>query len=528
MTGSAATHTLEISHTVLIVSCYELGHQSFAVASAWAELKIAGFNVVGADASIESPSDETLAHARLVAISVPMHTALRLGVEIARRVRVVNPAAHICFFGLYASLNAVYLLDGIVDSVIAGEFEPKLVELALALARPSNTTGHSLLIPMKPNLRKLNFLRPHREELPSLDNYARLLGPAQGEERLVGYVEASRGCLHKCLHCPITPVYGGRFFVVPRDIVLSDARQQIEAGARHITFGDPDFLNGPGHSMAVVSALHEEHPGITFDITVKVEHIIKYKDRFSQLASLGCIFVVSAVESLSDRVLEELEKGHKRADVIEAINITRQSGIALRPSLLAFTPWTTLSDYIELCEFIFEQDLVDHVDPIQLAIRLLLPPGSAILSRDVPRSWLGPLVAADFGYTWVHPDPRMDALHAMVSRIVEVGTQCNADALETLRRIRVIAYEAAGQPMPGQPIERPRRFVPKLSEPWFCCAEPSAAQLGQVTSCKRKNESPITGKQTRTECQTPAGQSSSRGDNSNPSSANEARSACST
>ncbi len=527
MRGSQAIQTLDTAGAVLIVSCYELGHQSFAVASAWAELQRVGLDVVGADASIESPSDETLSCARLVAISVPMHTALRLGVQIARRVRVVNPAAHVCFFGLYASLNATYLLDGIADSVLAGEFESALVELALGLGGPTCAVRQALPPVSKPIMRRHTFLRPYREGLPSLEKYARLLGPAQGEKRLVGYVEASRGCLHRCLHCPITPVYEGRFFVVPREIVLADARQQIGAGARHITFGDPDFLNGPGHSMAIARALHEEHPGITFDITAKVEHIIQQRERLSELALLGCIFVVSAVESLSPRVLDELAKGHKRADVIEALEITRQVGIALRPSLLAFTPWTTISDYVELCEFTFEQDLVDHIDPIQFAIRLLLPPGSALLSRDVPRPWLGPLVSADFGYTWIHPDPRMDALHATVSRIVEAGTTSSEDALEMLRRIRVAAYQAAGQPLPEEPMVRARRFVPKLSEPWFCCAEPGAAQLGQPTPCKQAaklSSAPHAG----SDHQTPAGQSSSNGDSSNLSSANDARSICST
>ena len=485
-TNTSTTHVLDPFSAVLLVSCYELGHQSFAIASACAQLRSVGLDVIVADASIEPPSDEVLARVRLVAISVPMHTALRLGVAIARRVRVVNPTAHVCFFGLYASLNSAYLLAGIIDSVIAGEFEPALVELALRLAWPKSSAERGIAVPSPPNLRRVKFLQPRREDLPALNHYARLLGPTQGEKRLVGYVEASRGCLHKCLHCPITPVYGGRFFVVPRDVVLSDARQQIEAGAQHITFGDPDFLNGPGHSMAIVTALHKEHPTITFDITVKVEHIIEHKGKFSELARLGCIFVVSAVESLSNRVLAELEKGHERADIVEAIEITRHAGIALRPSLLAFTPWTTLCDYIELCEFIFDQDLVDHVDPIQLAIRLLLPPGSALLAGNRPRPWLGSLAPADFGYTWVHPDPRMDALHAEVSRIVGRGTQCNDDAFDTLRRIRVASYAAGGLPLPAEPLVRTRRFVPKLSEAWFCCAEPNATQLGQVTACKSK------------------------------------------
>jgi hypothetical protein len=480
--GLTEPRDLSAAGAVLIVSCYELGHQPFAVASAWAELENAGFGVAGADASIESPSDEALCRARLIAISVPMHTALRLGVEIARRVRRVNSSAHICLFGLYASLNSDYLLDGIADSVIGGEFEPGLVELAIGLASRASTSEKRGL--HAPILRRLAFHKPRRDGLPPLDKYARLLGPTVGEERLVGYLEASRGCLHRCLHCPITPVYDGRFFVIPREIVLADARQQIEAGARHLTFGDPDFLNGPRHSMAIVSALHEEHPDITFDITAKVEHLLEHRQLFPELARLGCLFVVSAVESLSPRVLEELAKGHTPGDVVEALHITRQAGIALRPSLVAFTPWTTLSDYATLCEFIFQNGLVDHIDPIQLAIRLLLPPGSALLARPAPRPWLGPLVAREFGYSWAHPDPRMDELHAEVSQIVESGAEHGEHALETFRGIRKAAYRALGQEPPSEPNLLPRQFVPKLTEPWFCCAEPSAAQLGQVTSCR--------------------------------------------
>jgi len=394
-------------------------------------------------------------------------------VGLARRVRRENREAHICLFGLYATLNASYLLDdGIADSVIGGEFEGALVELADNLER-----GATVLRESVPVMRRLTFHTPQREGLPTLDRYARLLGPRLGEERLVGYVEASRGCLHHCRHCPITPVYEGRFFVVPAGIVLADAAQQIASGARHITFGDPDFLNGPKHALGVAAALHEAHPEVTFDVTVKVEHILKHRLLFPELARLGCVFVVSAVESLSERVLQELAKGHSRADVIEALRITRAAGIALRPSLVAFTPWTTLQDYVEQCDFIFEHGLIEHVDPIQLAIRLLLPPRSAVLSEPGERPWLGELDPAGFGYRWTHPDPRMDLLHADVTAIVERASAAGEPTLTTFRSLRRAAYASLGKSAPTDVEPGPAPFVPRLTEPWFCCAEPSTAQL---------------------------------------------------
>jgi radical SAM superfamily enzyme YgiQ (UPF0313 family) len=478
------------STQVLLVSCYELGHQPFAIASAWAQLEAAGLVVEGIDASVDAVDDASLARSRLVAISVPMHTALRLGVAIAQRARVQNPGAHICLFGLYASMNAPFLLDTVADSVIGGEFESALVELAAKVLSGDATRGTWA----DPILKRLPFARPTRDRLPSLDRYAHLIGPRAGQTRIVGYVEASRGCLHRCLHCPITPVYDGRFFVVPREVVLADADQQIRAGARHITFGDPDFFNGVGHSMAVVRALHAAHPDVTFDVTIKVEHILKHRRCFDELAHLGCLFIVSAVESLSDVVLKELDKGHTRADVLEALRVTAGAGIALRPSFVAFTPWTTLNDYIALCDFIVEEGLVDHTDPIQLAIRLLIPPRSALLDtnidgaslppgRDLARPWLGRLVNEEFGYRWEHPDTRMDALHMRVLSCVEVAARDGEDNAVTFETIRTLAYDAAGAGLPRRLLtqEGQRRFVPRLSEPWFCCAEPNAVQLGQVS-----------------------------------------------
>jgi radical SAM superfamily enzyme YgiQ (UPF0313 family) len=337
--------TLRAPGAILLVSCYELGHQPLGLASPLGFLERAGFTPEALDIAVERFDREKAARARFVGISVPMHTALRLGVRVAEEVRRVNPRCHICFYGLYASLNADYLLGQVADSVIGGEFETALGALVEALqeGRAEAVQGvHRRGQPASPVLKRLQFPVPSRHGLPGLEKYARL--ERDGARALVGYVEASRGCLHMCLHCPIPPVYGGRFFVVPRGIVLEDIRRLVRSGASHITFGDPDFLNGPGHSLAIVRAMHQEFPALTFDFTAKVEHILERRVIFPELAALGSLFVVSAVESLSDTVLANLEKGHTRGDVLMALEIVRAAGIAFRPTWVQFTPWTTLDD----------------------------------------------------------------------------------------------------------------------------------------------------------------------------------------
>jgi len=454
---------------ILVIGCYELGHQPLAVAWPAAFLERAGYRPAVLDVSVEPFDAERVRRARLVAISVPMHTALRLGVGVAARVRQENSSAHICFYGLYATLNADYLLHHSADSVLSGEVEHALVRLAQHLEHAMDRGPIAARSASATMLEKLDFPVPSRSLFPSLEKYAHL-EPGDGRLELAGYVEASRGCKHHCRHCPIPPVYGGRFFVVDRDIVLADVRQLVEAGARHITFGDPDFLNGPRHALDVARALHREFPTVTFDITAKIEHLLRQREHLPELGALGCLFIVSAVESLSDTVLAHLDKGHTRADVTAALAAVRATGITLRPTWVPFTPWTTLDDYREMLDFVEREALVDAVDPVQYSIRLLVPPGSLLADSDALRPYRGPLVERDFYYRWTHPDPRMDGLQTRVAAVVATAAESREDLALTFQRVRALADEASDAPLRPRPASPPagRRRPPRLSEAWFC------------------------------------------------------------
>jgi radical SAM superfamily enzyme YgiQ (UPF0313 family) len=467
--GQAAVD-LTASGAVLLVACYELGHQPLSLAFPLAVLREAGYDPTATDTSVESLTDASIRAARLVAISVPMHTALRLGTEVAARVRRVNPRAQICFYGLYAWLNADYLLREHGDYAIGGEPEQALLALVRALE-----SGSDAPIPgvtdrttrAGPVIARLALPVPDRRSLPAPRHYAHLLRDGRGIP--AGYTEATRGCHHTCLHCPVVPVYNGRFFAIPRAIVLEDIRRQVQAGVGHITFGDPDFLNGPTHALRVCRELHAEFPHVTFDFTARIEHLLERRALLPEFAALGCVFVLTAVELVSDHVLRQLDKGHTRQDVIEALAALDAAGIAMRPSLLPFTPWTTLPDYLELLEFFEAWDLVRSVDPVHFSIRLLVPPGSALLAQ-LDTTWLDRLDEAAFTWTWRHPDPRMDDLQRAVAAVVEADARSGADPAATFARIKALAWECAEETPP--PVARRRTAPPgdppRLTEAWFC------------------------------------------------------------
>ena len=450
---------------ILLVSTYELGHAPHGIALPAAFLERAGFRPAALDLAVEPFDPERVRRARLVAFSVPMHTALRLAIQAAARVQALNPGAVLCFHGLYAPLNAGLLAGAGASAVLGGECEEDLVELARAVERGADLSGFVQRGGAAACRTKLDFPVPSRRALPPLSRYARLVD-SSGKERLAGYAEASRGCLHLCRHCPIPALYGGRFFAVPAEVVVEDAAHQAEAGATHVTFGDPDFLNGPGHALRVARALHARLPHLTFDFTAKVEHLVRHPAVVAELAALGAIFVTSAVESLSDAVLGKLAKGHTRADVFRAFDLCAEAGLALRPSLVPFTPWSTLDDYLELIETFEARGWLTVLDPVQLSIRLLVPPGS--LLQDEPEFRGEGLDEAALTWRWTHPDPRMDALQRKAAVAVAAGAARGEDPVRLVGEVKALALAAAGREHVhvARPFSGPR--APRLTESWFC------------------------------------------------------------
>jgi radical SAM superfamily enzyme YgiQ (UPF0313 family) len=462
---------------VLLISTYELGRQPFSLASPAAWLMAGGAVVETLDLAVESFSRDLVRRADLVALSVPMHTATRLALHHLPSVRSANPGAVICCFGLYAAMNEEHLRSAGADFVLAGEYEEGLARIARTVDARRRGAPEPGPPPDTVSTARQNFMVPYRAGLPSLDRYARLV---TGEgERLIGSTEATRGCKHRCRHCPIVPVYDGRFRVVQRDVVLADIRQQVAAGATHITFGDPDFFNGPAHSIAVVRALHQEFPQVTYDATIKIEHLVKRDDLIPVLKDTGCLFVTSAVEAFDEPTLEALEKNHLRRDVIRVAQRFREVGLHLSPTFVPFTPWTTTRSYLDLLETVAELDLVGSVAPVQYAIRLLIPRGSRILELPLVRDCIQPFDPASLAFPWVHPDPEVDELHARILDIAGRGAAEGAERQSVFADIWSVAAAAAGRPG-VQPVRQPRpaeRVIPHATEPWYCCAEPTESQL---------------------------------------------------
>jgi hypothetical protein len=216
-----------------------------------------------------------------------------------------------------------------------------------------------------------------------------------------------------------------------------------------------------------VRGFAREFPDVTYDVTIKVEHLLRHAAMLPLLRETGCAFVTTAVESVDNAVLDKLEKGHTLEDFERVVGLCRDAQVPLAPTFLPFTPWTTLRGYLDFLHVIDCLDLVEHVSPIQLAIRLLIPQGSRMLELEDIRRVVGGFDAQSLTYPWKHGDPAVDALQGELAALV--GVTLSSPRAQVFAKAWDLAHDRAGmRATRRQPPLVSRSAIPYLNEPWYC------------------------------------------------------------
>jgi len=191
-------------------------------------------------------------------------------------------------------------------------------------------------------------------------------------------------------------------------------------------------------------------------------------------------------------VLRALDKGHTREDFLHVVRAFRALGMILHPTFVPFTQWTTMESYLDLLRVIRAESLMENIAPIQLGIRLLIPEGSRLLELDEVRRNVGPFDPESLFYPWKHADPRVDALSETVQAIAAEGDRRKESRSMVFERIWKAAHAAAGLEVPIlQPSQEPALAIPFLSEPWYCCAEPTREQFVSIGQVAKKIQDPM-------------------------------------
>ena len=438
---------------ILLTSFYDLGKQPKIIAEIVDRYNSSEIDFDFFDFSVEDQNID-LENYDVLGIYAPMHTATILSIEYIKDKKLPNK---MFTFGLYGSVLEDF------NSSIRYIKDIESDELALFL---EINDDHQFSL--KNNI-------PNRQIFPDISNYAHLV---DGSNNLIaGSVETTYGCKHSCTHCPVPISFNGSFKTYSLEKIVSDVENQVKQGAKHISFNDPDFFNGPIHALKILESLNEKFPSITYDSTIKVEHIIKYKKYFKELSSLNMVFVISAFETTNDLVLSILEKNHTSHDLNNSIEISQDFGIDIRPTWMPFSPWTELNDLSNIVKLIEKYELRETVDPIQLTIKLLIPKHSLIIKKPEINKYLGNYEKNSLSFKWEYENNDVEKLQSSLFDFILNNSELD-EHKQYLGMVNIIEKCTDTKLLTNSSYDF--KNVPKLSETWFCCAEPSKIQLDRI------------------------------------------------
>lgn len=281
-----------------VLSIFEGGYQPITALSAFTALCEGGHDPSFLDLYVDGPEAvDQLGEMDFVAIAVPLFDALKTVPDIVTRVKASSPAARIAFFGQYATINPNLLAGPQGDYAVVGEWEKPLVGLVdmlsgrandglIAVADAAMTRAGSR---PRPYLARDQIRIPDRRAAPDLSKYPQPhLNKLLGQDVIVGGLETTRGCHHKCTYCSVFAAYDGKVILSNETAVLRDAANLVSRGMQHLTLMDADFFNAKRYAMGILRRLHGEFPTLTFDMTTRVDHLLENVDFVEEMAGTQC------------------------------------------------------------------------------------------------------------------------------------------------------------------------------------------------------------------------------------------------
>lgn len=295
----------------------------------------------------------------LVVVSVIFAHRLPEHLALLTAMRDAGVRAHFTMVGPLPSFACAELLATCpaLDSVLCGEAETSIVQLAINLANPTRWQAVPGLAYRRPSL----HVNPQPQPLP---NFYELPFPIHedGIPTYLGYgfatVEASRGCYHTCTFCLPCAFYRAASTSAYRLRHLADLADEIEAlyrqGTRLFLFDDEQFLPPSHVRKERVTALSRElarrRLRIAFTIKCRADDV--EATLFRQLKEMGLLRVYIGIESGCQASLDLLGKGVTVQRNIEALAMLDALDIVADFRSLLFHPWGTLEGVQEEITFL--------------------------------------------------------------------------------------------------------------------------------------------------------------------------------
>ena len=208
---------------------------------------------------------------------------------------------------------------------------------------------------------------PEIDEIASVKDYVRRLDSqmkrVDSGERYTRYLKIAEGCDKYCSYC-IIPRLRGHFRSIPMDMVLEEARELVEDGAKELILVAQETtlygtdLYGKKSLHLLLHALSE----IEGLVWIRVLYCYPEEIELPLIEELRdnpkvCHYLDLPIQHSSDRILKAMNRKTRREELKEKIALLRREipDICLRTTLITGFPGETEEDFQDVLSFITEE-----------------------------------------------------------------------------------------------------------------------------------------------------------------------------
>jgi len=272
----------------------------------------------------------------VIALSFLSTTTYPVTKAIAARLKSEAPDTPLILGGVFASMNAEYILKDCphADCIGVGEGEELLPDYLDHIDTSGSVAGlvwrdgdRVVSNPPRPLIRDLDqFPYPDRDSLPI--DYIESLPldvPAVLSLHKFCTVQTTRGCPYGCIYCDIPSLSNGKWRHRSAEHVLGEMQQLNDAGYRSIYLTDDHFLLKRKRINDICSGIIERRLEFTWGCEGRVDSAAV--DQLPIMSRANCTFLAYGVESGTQKILDRLNKNLTLEQIEYGVNEAKRQGI---------------------------------------------------------------------------------------------------------------------------------------------------------------------------------------------------------
>jgi radical SAM superfamily enzyme YgiQ (UPF0313 family) len=306
-----------------------------------------GYSPVLLDMQVDEFDEKMLADVICVGISTLTGEQITYGIQIAGKIRKINPDIPLVWGGIHPSIMPDQtIMHPLVDYVIYGEGEDAFPILVKTLASGKEIGEVPNLVFKSKNgivsTPRLDFIQFNKTNNLPYD----LLSLSKYQTATRFEYQSSRGCPHGCLFCYNKGFNDFKWRSKESSIVL-DELEQIEKrfNPQYLFFVDDEFFINKRRAQEIISGMMQRGLDFQWKAAIRIDTINSYDaDMLELLDKSGCMELPMGAESGSDRILSLVKKKIRRKDIIDSAQKTKGMRLVPQYSFMSGFPTETTDD----------------------------------------------------------------------------------------------------------------------------------------------------------------------------------------